>query len=101
MLNHELKRLLGNGAREAGLQGHVSQDVLDWLNGLPPRHPARYQNAVVAPPEGKPTVLDMLEAKTTADVHTSLELRSDLPLIIEHGPLKYRNRWNARYDAEQ
>jgi hypothetical protein len=54
------------------------------------------------PPEAvKPTVLDILEAKTNAEVHTGLELRSDLPLIIKHGPLKYRNHWNARFDAEQ
>ncbi|RVD67256.1 hypothetical protein EN751_37775, partial [Mesorhizobium sp. M4A.F.Ca.ET.029.04.2.1] len=41
MLNGELKRLVGNGAMKAGLVGHVSQAVLDWLDSLPDRHPSR------------------------------------------------------------
>ncbi|SIT56311.1 hypothetical protein BQ8794_280050 [Mesorhizobium prunaredense] len=90
MLNMELKRLVGKGAAQAGLRGHVEQDVLDWLNGLPARHPSRG--------EVKPLVIDILEAQGTG-LHTTGELRDDIPLIVQHGPLKYRDRWNARYDV--
>ncbi|MER8833724.1 hypothetical protein [Mesorhizobium sp. M0909] len=92
MLNRELKRLVGKGATKAGLRGHVEQDVLDWLDGLPVCHPSLKAEAP------RTTVLDMLEAQGTG-YHTTGEPRDDLPLIVQHGPLKYRDRWNARYDV--
>ncbi|RVD14621.1 MAG: hypothetical protein EOS73_24705 [Mesorhizobium sp.] len=87
MLNGELKRLVGNGAMTSGLVGHVSQEVLDWLDSLPDRHPSREV----------PTVLDMLEASTAGSEHGET-FHDHLPLIVKHGPLRWRNDRNARFD---
>ncbi|TPJ59964.1 hypothetical protein [Mesorhizobium sp. B2-6-1] len=89
MLNGELKRLVGNGAMKAGLVRHVSPDVLDWLNGLPERHPSRDLQ--------RSTVLDMLEASTAGGEHGET-FHDHLPLIVKHGPLRWRNDRNARFD---
>ncbi|PBC10979.1 hypothetical protein [Mesorhizobium sp. WSM3859] len=87
MLNGELKRLVGNDAMTSGLVGHVSQEVLDWLDSLPDRHPSREV----------PTVLDMLEASTAGSEHGET-FHDHLPLIVKHGPLRWRNDRNARFD---
>ncbi|MER8676788.1 hypothetical protein [Mesorhizobium sp. M1153] len=87
MLNMELKRLVGKDAVKAGLGGNVEQDALDWLNGLPVRHPSR----------DCPTVLDMLEASTAGSEHGET-FQDHLPLIVKHGPLTWRNDRNARFD---
>ncbi|RUY95565.1 hypothetical protein, partial [Mesorhizobium sp. M7A.F.Ca.CA.003.01.2.1] len=52
MLNLELRRMVG---AKGSLLGHVEQGVLDWLNRLPVRHPARDRES---------SVIDMLEAST-------------------------------------
>ncbi|MGX5842875.1 hypothetical protein ACWGTI_19330 [Mesorhizobium sp. ArgA1] len=87
MLNGELKRLVGNGAMKSGLVGHVSQEVLDWLDSLPLRHPSR--EAL--------TVLDMLEASTAGSEHGET-FHDHLPLVVKHGPLRWRNDRNARFE---
>jgi hypothetical protein len=86
MLNGELKRLVGSGAMN-GLVGHVSQEVLDWLDSLPARHTSREA----------PTVLDMLEASTASSEHAET-FQDHLPLIVKHGPLRWRNDRNARFE---
>jgi hypothetical protein len=43
MLGRELRRLVDNGALEDGLKPHVDKDVIQWLNRLPNRHPARHR----------------------------------------------------------
>ncbi|MER8389068.1 hypothetical protein NKH14_26795 [Mesorhizobium sp. M1380] len=88
MLNMELKRLVGKAAIKAGLRAHVEQHVLDWLNGLPVRHPSRDRQ--------RPSVLDMLEA--TAGSEHGETFHDHLPLILKHGPLRWRNDRNARFD---
>ncbi|MGN6146889.1 MAG: hypothetical protein ACTHOP_25245 [Mesorhizobium sp.] len=94
LLHVELKRLIGKGAPRDGLEQHVEKDVRKWLKRLPGRHPARECTAA----NSTPTVLDTLEAMGS-EIHTSYDLRDDLPLIVQHGPLKYRDRWNARFDC--
>ncbi|RWE83467.1 MAG: hypothetical protein EOS63_04910 [Mesorhizobium sp.] len=84
MLNMELKRLVG---AKASLLGHVEQPVLDWLNGLPVRHPSR---------DRQPSVIDMLEAMSGSEHGETFH--DHLPLIVKHGPLRYRNDRNARFE---
>ncbi|MEI9409902.1 hypothetical protein [Mesorhizobium salmacidum] len=84
MLNLELRRMIGT---KGSLLGHVEQPVLDWLNGLPVRHPSR---------DRQPSVLDMLEAAAGSEHGDTFH--DHLPLIVKHGPLKYRNDRNARFD---
>ncbi|TIN71365.1 MAG: hypothetical protein E5Y30_11860 [Mesorhizobium sp.] len=88
MLNLELKRLIGNGAMKTGLVGRVSQDVLEWLNSLPARHPSR---------DRAPSIIDMLEASTAGSEHGET-FHDHLPLIVKHGPLRWRNDRNARFE---
>ncbi|MER9261446.1 hypothetical protein [Mesorhizobium sp. M0619] len=88
MLNMELKRLAGKGAVKAGLRGHVELDALDWLNRLPVRHPSR---------DNEPSVIDMLEASTAGSEHGET-FHDHLPLIVKHGPLRWRNDRNARFE---
>lgn len=95
MLNMELKRLVGKGAVRSGLPGHVEQTVLDWLNRLPMRHPSR--DSVRQSLRDRPTVLDMLEASTAGNEHGET-FHDHLPLIVKHGPLRWRNDRNARFD---
>lgn len=87
MLNLELKRLVGGGAMKAGLVGHVGQDVLEWLDSLPVRHPSR---------DRKPSVIDMLEAAAGSEHGEAFH--DHLPLIVKHGPLRWRNDRNARFE---
>ncbi|MER9190248.1 hypothetical protein [Mesorhizobium australicum] len=95
MLNMELKRLVGKGAVRSGLAEHVEQAVLDWLNRLPVRHPSR--DAVGQTLHDRSTVLDMLEASTAGSEHGET-FHDHLPLVVKHGPLRWRNDRNARFD---
>lgn len=84
----ELNRLAK--ASGGGIREQADRFANRWLSKLPARHPF----TVKAPS----TVLDMLEAMGP-EIHTTGDLRDDLPLIVQHGPLKYRDRWNARFDC--
>lgn len=89
MLNMELKRLVGKGAIKAGIRRHVEEDALAWLNRLPVWHPSRASQLL--------SVLDMLEASTAGSEHGET-FHDHLPLIVKHGPLRWRNYRNARFE---
>lgn len=85
MLNMELRRMVG-GKRRSVL-GHVEQGVLDWLNALPVRHPSRDRGL---------SVFDMLEAMAGSEHGETFH--DHLPLVVKHGPLRWRNDRNARFE---